>query len=115
VSVQEDTQVYTSISRLMVIFDNSVKSLLDTVQKSLSRAERDNDLIYHHDVPPSASLPPIQETSLATATIPPGLLDPKSVLGSMNPLFGSLIGWGALEAISKYFHVYFPLDAQSYC
>ncbi|KAL9714113.1 pH-response regulator protein palA/rim20 [Leucoagaricus gongylophorus] len=102
VSVQEDTQVYTSISRLMVIFDNSVKSLLDTVQKSLSRAERDNDLIYHHDVPPSASLPPIQETSLATATIPPGLLDPKSVLGSMNPLFGSLIGWGALEAIKIY-------------
>jgi len=92
------------------IFDNSIKSLLDTVKTSLSRAQRDNDLIYHHDVPASASLPPIQETVLATATIPPGLPDPKIVMGSMNPLFSSLIGWGAREAISKHFRAYFSQD-----
>jgi programmed cell death 6-interacting protein len=89
----------------MPILDNRVKSLLDTVQASLARAQRDNDLIYHHDIPAGAALPPIQETSLAAATIPPGLLDPKTVLGNMQPLFGGLMGWGAREAISKSFQV----------
>ncbi|KXN89114.1 pH-response regulator protein palA/RIM20 [Leucoagaricus sp. SymC.cos] len=79
-----------------------IQSLLDTVQTRLTRAERDNDFIYHHDIPAGAALPPIQETSLATATIPPGLLEPKTVLGSMQPLFDGLIGWGAREAISIY-------------
>lgn len=79
-----------------------IQSLLDTVQRSLTRAECDNDLIYHHDIPAGAALPPIQETSLATATIPPGLLDPKTVLGSMQPLFDGLVGWGAREAINIY-------------
>jgi len=92
------------------IFDSSIKSLLDTVKTSLSRALRDNDLIYHHDVPASASLPPIQETVLATATVPPGLPDPKIVMGSMNSLFSNLIGWGARQAISKHFRVYFSQD-----
>ncbi|KAF9450357.1 BRO1-domain-containing protein [Macrolepiota fuliginosa MF-IS2] len=79
-----------------------IQSLLDTVKTSLARAERDNDLIYHCDVPAIVTLPPIQETSLATATIPPGLLNPKIVLGSMQPLFEGLAGWGAREAINIY-------------
>ncbi len=82
------------------MLDNRVKSLLDTVQKNLARAQRDNDLIYHHDIPATATLSPIPETSLASPTIPPGLLDPKIVLGTMQPLFEGLIGWGAREAIS---------------
>jgi programmed cell death 6-interacting protein len=84
----------------VLILDNRVKSLLDTVQTSLARAERDNDLIYHNDIPAGASLPPIHETSLATPTDLPGLLNPKIALGSMQPLFDGLIGWGAREAIS---------------
>lgn len=87
----------------MAILDNRVKSLLDTVQKGLARAERDNDLIYHHDTPAVATLPPIQETSLAGPTIPPALRDPKIILNDMQPLFDGLTGWGAREAISMLF------------
>ena len=71
------------------------------MRKSLTRAQRDNDLIYHQDVPAASALPAIQQTNLATATIPAGLLNPASILGSKRPIFGELIGWGAREAISK--------------
>jgi len=77
------------------------QSLMETVQKSVVRAQRDNDLIYHQDVPTAASLPAIQETSIAKATVPPRLLRPEEVLDGTRPLFSELIGWGAREAISK--------------
>ena len=75
---------------------------METVEKGLVRAQRDNDLIYHKDVPASSSLPEIQETNLARATIPPGLLRPEEALKSKRPLFQNLIGWGAREAISAF-------------
>lgn len=84
------------------MLDNRVKSLLDTVQKNLARAQRDNDLIYHSDIPATTTLSLIPEASLAAPTVPPGLLDPKTVLGTMQPLFEGLIGWGAREAISMF-------------
>ena len=71
------------------------------MRKSLTRAQRDNDLIYHQDVPATSALPAIQQTNLATTTTPAGLLNPASILGSKRPIFGELIGWGAKEAISK--------------
>lgn len=79
-----------------------VQSLMDTLQKGLTRAERDNDLIYHHDVPAISILPPIKPASLVSATIPPGLTNPAIVLGNEPPLFESLLGWGASEAINIY-------------
>lgn len=84
------------------MLDNRVKSLLDTVQKDLTRAQRDNDLIYHNDIPATTTLSPIPEASLAAPTVPPGLLDPKTILGTMQPLFDGLIGWGAREAIGMF-------------
>lgn len=78
------------------------QSLLETVRKSLTRAQRDNDLIYHQDVPAASALPAIQQTNLAAATIPAGLLNPASILGSKRPIFGDLVGWGAREAINIY-------------
>ncbi|EKM78721.1 hypothetical protein AGABI1DRAFT_59755 [Agaricus bisporus var. burnettii JB137-S8] len=79
-----------------------IKSLLDTVQKDLARAQRDNDLIYHHDVPAAAALPIIQETNLTDSTIPPALRDPNTALKQMQPLFDGLVGWGAREAMNIY-------------
>ncbi|KAF8632279.1 hypothetical protein AX15_002017 [Amanita polypyramis BW_CC] len=79
-----------------------VQSLLDTLQKDLTRAERDNDLIYHHDVPVVSTLPPIKPAPLVSSTIPQGLLNPASVLGNETPLFANLLGWGAREAINIY-------------
>ncbi|KAF8656828.1 hypothetical protein AX16_002376 [Volvariella volvacea WC 439] len=79
-----------------------IQSLLETVQKSLARAERDNDLIYHQDVPALSTLPTISPAELAKPVVPPGLLDLSSQLGSHTPLFSRLLGWGAREAISIY-------------
>ncbi|EGN99169.1 hypothetical protein SERLA73DRAFT_90416 [Serpula lacrymans var. lacrymans S7.3] len=79
-----------------------IKSLLDAVQKNLTRAERDNDLIYHQDVPASSALPPIQEVSMVQSNTPPQLQDPKSAVGDEGILFGEMLGWGAREAINIY-------------
>ncbi|KAM6504501.1 BRO1-like domain containing protein [Amanita muscaria] len=79
-----------------------VQSLLDTVQKGVTRAERDNDLIYHQDVPAMATLPPIKHAPLVSSMTPAGLLNPVTVLGSEPPLFANLLGWGAREAIHIY-------------
>ncbi|KAF8910637.1 BRO1-like domain-containing protein [Gymnopilus junonius] len=80
------------------------QSLLETVKKSESRARRDNDLIYHQDVPAPSALSPIQETRLVTSTVPKGLLNPESVIGTRHQLFSQLAGWGAREAVNIYNH-----------
>ncbi|KIJ62786.1 hypothetical protein HYDPIDRAFT_182503 [Hydnomerulius pinastri MD-312] len=79
-----------------------VKSLLDVLQKNLARAERDNDLIYHQDVPPSSAIAPVQEVVVVQSNVPSGLSDPKSVVGNDNLLFGDMLGWGAREAVNLY-------------
>ncbi|KAI0925777.1 hypothetical protein AcV5_008415 [Taiwanofungus camphoratus] len=79
-----------------------IKSLFNNVQKSIARAERDNDLIYHQDVPPASALPPIQEVPMAQSIVPPGLVDPKAAVGDDGVIFGELLGWGASVAIDIY-------------
>lgn len=79
------------------------QSLLEIVQKNLKRAERDNDLIYHHDVPAGSALPPIAAANLVSSVPPAGLNDPVSLIGSKH-IFGDLVGWGAKEAISQFLH-----------
>ncbi|KAH9849704.1 BRO1-domain-containing protein [Lenzites betulinus] len=79
-----------------------IKSLLDIVQKNVARAERDNDLIYHQDVPPASALPPIAEVSMAQPLIDTGLQDPKTMVGKDGVIFGELLGWGARVAIEIY-------------
>ncbi|KAH9481355.1 pH-response regulator protein palA/RIM20 [Psilocybe cubensis] len=78
------------------------QSLLETVKKSEARAQRDNDLIYHQDVPSPSALPPIQEAKLVNSTIPKGLQNPSGILGTRHQLFSNLAGWGSREAISIY-------------
>ncbi|KAJ3520410.1 hypothetical protein NMY22_g12771 [Coprinellus aureogranulatus] len=48
------------------------QSLMEGVEKDVVRAQRDNDLIYHKDVPAASSLPEIQGTNIAKATVPQG-------------------------------------------
>lgn len=71
------------------------------------RAERDNDLIYHQDVPAVSALPLIQGAELAKVTVPPGLLDLESLIRNDGVIFGELPGWGAQEAISEPFFYYY--------
>jgi len=73
------------------------------VKNSEVRAQRDNDLIYHQDVPSPASLSNLQETKLVSATVPKGLLNSNSVIGNRHRLFSELAGWGSREAISQCF------------
>ena len=77
-----------------------VKSLLDVLQKNLARAQRDNDLIYHKDVPASSATTPIQVVAMVQSNPPSGLLDPRSIVGDDRVLFGELLSWGATEALS---------------
>ncbi|KAH9838254.1 BRO1-domain-containing protein [Rhodofomes roseus] len=79
-----------------------VKSLLDTVQKNSARAERDNDLIYHQDVPSSTALPQIQGVSMIQSSVHTALTDPKTVIGDDGVIFAELLGWGARVAIDIY-------------
>ncbi|KIM39855.1 hypothetical protein M413DRAFT_19615 [Hebeloma cylindrosporum] len=78
------------------------QSLLETVKNSEVRAQRDNDLIYHQDVPSPAALSNLQETKLVSATVPKGLLNSNSVIGTRHRLFSQLAGWGSREAINIY-------------
>ncbi|EJD06562.1 BRO1-domain-containing protein [Fomitiporia mediterranea MF3/22] len=81
---------------------DDIKSLLDTLEKSIVRAERDNDLIYHQVVPPISAVPSIQDISMVQSAVPPGLQDPKSALGNEDVIFGELVGWGAKVAVEIY-------------
>ncbi|KAH8092591.1 pH-response regulator [Cristinia sonorae] len=81
---------------------NDIRSVLDNVQKNLHRAERDNDLIYHQDVPPATSLPPIQDASMVQSLVAKALLEPKTIVKPDAVIFGELLGWGARRAIDIY-------------
>ncbi|KAG9315304.1 putative pH-response regulator protein [Chiua virens] len=79
-----------------------IKSLVDALQKNITRAQRDNDLIYHKNVPPSSAIMPVQDAILVQCSSLPSLSDPMSVIGDGRVLFGELLGWGAREAINIY-------------
>ncbi|KAF9267708.1 BRO1-domain-containing protein [Marasmius fiardii PR-910] len=80
-----------------------IQSLLEAVQKETVRAERDNDLIYHQDVPVASSLPPIPHAAIAQVTVPKELTNPNSIVASEDMIFSDLVGWGAREAINIYY------------
>ncbi|KAI0342763.1 BRO1-domain-containing protein [Trametopsis cervina] len=79
-----------------------LKSLLDALQTNITRAERDNDLIYHHEVPAASSLSIIDEITMAKATIVEALTEPKTAIGNDAIIFGELLGYGARVAIEIY-------------
>ncbi|EJU04879.1 BRO1-domain-containing protein [Dacryopinax primogenitus] len=79
---------------------NDIASLSKAINESTSRAERDNDLIYHQDVPAASSLPPIQARNVTAPAPIDGWKDPRRVLGSM--LFEQLMPWAVTRAILIY-------------
>ncbi|ESK88786.1 ph-response regulator protein pala rim20 [Moniliophthora roreri MCA 2997] len=81
---------------------HDVQAFLEAVQKDVTRAERDNDLIYHQDVPTSSALPQIAHATVAQITVPKELVNPNEILANENMLFSELLGWGAREAINIY-------------
>lgn len=83
------------------------------MEKNIARAERDNDLIYHQDVPGASALPVIPEAPVAQISVPSGLKDPQSIIGNDGIIFGEMPGWGAGEAISESIAVVFWEDRKS--
>jgi programmed cell death 6-interacting protein len=75
--------------------------LLDVVGKDLSRAQKDNDLIYHQEIPAAASLPLIKEVGMVQSVISEALTEPKTALGNDAVIFSELLGYGAKVAIGK--------------
>lgn len=71
---------------------------MDIISTNITRAERDNDLIYHYDVPSFSQLSPVQEIAMVKGTIPPGLLDFTADTARDGLIFGDLLGWGAKGA-----------------
>lgn len=69
------------------------------MQKNFARAERDNDLIYHQDVPSLSALPQIQGVSMVQSAVHAHLADPKAAIGDDGVVFSDLLGWGARVAI----------------
>ena len=84
---------------LIIYLTIFIQSLLDILDSNVTRARRDNDLIYHQDVPSASSLPIIQPAPMVSSIVPPGLLEPRKTLGNNNLIFGELIGLGAQTAI----------------
>ncbi|KZP00623.1 BRO1-domain-containing protein, partial [Calocera viscosa TUFC12733] len=86
------------VSQLVV---NDITSLSKAVNEHTSRAERDNDLIYHQDVPAASSLPPIQARNVTNPAPVEGMKDPRKALGG-DVLFEQLMPWAVTRAIFVY-------------
>lgn len=61
--------------------------------------QRDNDYIYHQEVPPNSALEIIEPANLVNSAVLGGLREPQTSLGGEDALFGSLTSWGARMAI----------------
>lgn len=81
----------------------SSQALLDRLDKELARAERDNDLIYHKDVPSTSALPAVGRSPIAKSTVPVELQEPKNAISGQKVVFEDLLGWGARTAIGGLF------------
>ena len=83
----------------------SPQFLIAQASERKESAVKDNDLIYHQDVPSTSALPAIQEVSMVQPLTEPGLQDPKAVIGADGVIFGELLGWGAQLAIGTPFNL----------
>ncbi|KAJ8592190.1 BRO1-domain-containing protein [Rhizopogon salebrosus TDB-379] len=69
--------------------------------RKTSSVLRDNDLIYHQDIPAPSGISVIQ-VYMVQSIVSPGLQDPRSIIGNESIIFGEMLGWGAREAINIY-------------
>lgn len=86
------------------IVQTNARDLLTSITSDLARSTRDNDLIYHKDVPSPSSLPIIVEATVAKLVVAPELLQPERLVGSANepPIFGELVAHGVRTAVGGY-------------
>ncbi|EST04478.1 ALIX V-shaped domain protein [Kalmanozyma brasiliensis GHG001] len=87
---------------------SDLKSLQGILQSNITRATRDNDLIYLEAVTPATQLAAIQAAAMVKAVVPVEVLQPIAHLRDSpapafgKPLFGELVPYGVHLAISIY-------------
>ncbi|KAI9735744.1 MAG: pH-response regulator protein palA/rim20 [Claussenomyces sp. TS43310] len=83
-----------------------LNGLKNKVQEDLKRAEKDNDLIYLHLVPPKPELKTLDRANMAIARVPKEVSDPMDFLGETGefgrPLFAQLVPFAVHVAASIY-------------
>ncbi|CAG8795111.1 17148_t:CDS:10, partial [Dentiscutata erythropus] len=83
-----------------------LESLRTVVTSNLSRALKDNDIIYLNTIPSASSLASIGRASLANPTLPPEVNDPISLMNERSilglPLFVKLVPFAVHQAHSVY-------------
>ncbi|CAE6379605.1 unnamed protein product [Rhizoctonia solani] len=82
---------------------DDVKSLAKALDTNFSRAQKDNDLIYHQNVPPESTLESIAGVNMVNSVIDNKLKDPSLAIGNTdNALFAGLVSHGVRTAIEVY-------------
>ncbi|KAJ3565142.1 hypothetical protein NPX13_g7607 [Xylaria arbuscula] len=91
------------LSKIVVEDLNSLKK---RVEDHLTRAERDNDVIYLNPVPPKSELKILDRATMAIARVPPQVANPLEYLGDKGEfgpaLFTKLVPYSVHLAVSIY-------------
>ncbi|KAG2367812.1 BRO1-domain-containing protein [Suillus spraguei] len=84
------------IRRLMIAEADAKKAFNIAKRAGVAQAViSDVKSLLDVNVPAPSSVPAIQEVSMVQCIIPPGLRDPKSVIGDDRIIFAEMLGWGA--------------------
>ncbi|KAF9181542.1 pH-response regulator protein palA/rim20 [Haplosporangium sp. Z 767] len=86
---------------------NDLKSLQTAIHRNLSRAEKDNDIIYLEPIPAEASLVAIGRADMSKPTVIPEIANPVPLMNEHNmllgvPLFSRLVPFAVHQAASVY-------------
>jgi programmed cell death 6-interacting protein len=81
------------------------QSFAKAIDTNFSRAQKDNDLIYHQNVPPESTLEPIAAVNMVNSVIDNKLKDPSLAIGNTDSaLFAGLVSHGVRMAIGACCH-----------
>ncbi|KAI8147501.1 ALIX V-shaped domain binding to HIV-domain-containing protein [Fennellomyces sp. T-0311] len=88
-------------------FVGEVRKLQESIERDLTRAERDNDLVYMEPVPEANQLAPLLRSDMVRPLVPPEIVDPTHWKRKPNeeiqrPLFESLVPFAVHQAASVY-------------
>ncbi|KAG0342357.1 pH-response regulator protein palA/rim20 [Podila horticola] len=86
---------------------SDLRSLQTAIHRNLSRAEKDNDIIYLEPIPAEASLPVIGRADMSKPIIVPEISNPVPLMNEHNmllgvPLFSRLVPFAVHQAASVY-------------
>ncbi|KAF9926352.1 pH-response regulator protein palA/rim20 [Mortierella alpina] len=86
---------------------SDLRSLQTAIHRNLSRAEKDNDIIYLEPIPAEASLAAIGRADMSKSTIIPEISNPVPLMNEHNmllgvPLFSRLVPFAVHQAASVY-------------